>query len=380
MTLLAAQTRPVWVPSVLEGWTFLTLDVWQWLGIGMTVVIGYLLASLLQGAALWVGQRLTRLTSTGWDDQLVASGRGPLRLLLFSAILYSGTRPLQLPGPVATGFEIAARSLLIVAVAWFLLRLLHNSSGIVSESLTATGDPVRARGVRTQLTVLRSLIEVAIYVVAVALALMQFDIVRNVGVSLLASAGIAGLVVGLAAQKSIGNLLAGIQLSITQPIRIGDSVVVQGEFGTVEEITLTYVVVRVWDLRRLVIPVSQFLDQPFQNWTRGSPELLGTVLMQVDFTTDVEAFRAELKRILEGDGSRLWDGKTQAVQITDAGDRTAQLRGLMSARNAGDLFDLRCLVRERFMLLLAQNPQWLPKTRTVSQDPPKPTEAPPRQA
>lgn len=367
---MIAQTRPVWVPSVFEGWTFLTLDVWQWLGIGMVVVLGYVLASLAQVGALWVGNRLTRLTTTSWDDQLVTSARGPLKLLFFSAILYSGTRPLQLPGPVATGFEIAARSLLIVSVAWFLLRLLHNSSGIVSDTLSASGDPIRARGVRTHLTVLRSLIEVAIYVVAAALALMQFDIVRSVGVSLLASAGIAGLVIGLAAQKTIGNLLAGIQLSITQPVRIGDQVIIAGEWGTVEEITLTYVVVRVWDLRRLVIPVSQFLDTAFQNWTRNSPELLGVVLMHVDFSTEVDAFRAELKRVLEGEGSKLWNGKVQGVQITDATDRTVTMRALMSANSAGEAFDLRCLVRERFMKLLSDNPRWLPKTRTHAENPP----------
>ena len=159
-----------------------------------------------------------------------------------------------------------------------------------------------ARAVRTQLAVLRRVLVVVVWILATAALLMQFTVVRTVGVSLLASAGVAGVVLGLAAQKSIGALLAGIQLSITQPIRIGDSVLVEGEFGTVEEISLTYVVVRTWDLRRLLIPVTQFLEKPFQNWSKGGVEMLGPVVLQVDWTTDIDAVRKELARVLAAEG------------------------------------------------------------------------------
>lgn len=373
--LLLAQTareRPAWIPKVWDGWTLLTLHVWQWVGMAMVLAIAFVISVLVQRALIWLALRITHFTQTEWDDQLVQAGRGPLKLLLFSALLFSGTRLLFLPPAVDAGFEIAARTLLIVSVAWFLLRFLRFSSGLVTTRLSKDDNVVRGRGMRTQLTVLRSVFEVAIYVVGAALVLMQFDIVRNVGVSLLASAGIAGLVIGLAAQKSIGNLLAGIQLSITQPIRIGDAVVVEGEFGTIEEITLTYVVVQVWDLRRLVVPVSQFLDKPFQNWSRTTTELLGAVIVLADFTTDVGAVRAELDRVLADEGKALWNGKVKSVAVTDVTDRVMTLRALVSAKDSGTLFDLRCLVREKLVALIARHPQWLPQTRTRADAPPAP--------
>src|SRR3954465_9465689 len=179
---------------------------------------------------------------------------------------------------------------------------------------------------------------------------MPFEVVRNVGVPLLASAGIAGLVIGLAAQKSISTLLAGIQLSVTQPIRLGDQVVVENEFGTVEEITLTYVVIRVWDERRLVVPITTFLDKPFQNWTRATGNMLGEVLLQVDYSADIDALREELKRVLSEEGRELWDGKVQSVVVLNVLEKTLSVRALVSARDPGKLFDLRCLVRERLIV------------------------------
>jgi small-conductance mechanosensitive channel len=199
--------------------------------------------------------------------------------------------------------------------------------------------------------------------VAASLLLLQFEAVRSVGVSLLASAGLAGLVIGLAAQKSISTLLAGIQLSITQPVRIGDTVIVENEWGWIEEITLTYVVVKVWDLRRLVVPMSHFLDKPFQNWSKVSPEILGTVELYADFRTDVAAVRAELKRILEQESEGLWDGKVQGLQVTGCSERTMLLRALVSSEDAGKSWDLRCLVREKLIGWLQRQPQGLPLVR-----------------
>ena len=206
-------------------------------------------------------------------------------------------------------------------------------------------------------------------------SLLQFEAVRNVGVSLLASAGLAGLVVGLAAQKSISTLLAGIQLSITQPVRIGDTVIVENEWGWIEEITLTYVVVKVWDLRRLVVPMSHFLDKPFQNWSKVSPEILGTAELFVDYRTDVAAVRAELARLLRDESQGLWDGRAQGLQVTGFSERTMTLRALVSAADAGKAFDLRCLVREKLIAYLQRQPAGLPVVRAEALFAPEPVES-----
>jgi small-conductance mechanosensitive channel len=191
---------------------------------------------------------------------------------------------------------------------------------------------------------------VFIVVISTALVLMQFAIVRNVGVSLLASAGVAGVVIGFAAQKSLGTIVAGLQLSLTQPIRIGDSLVIEGEFGTIEQILLTYVVVRLWDDRRMVVPVTRFLDQPFQNWSKVTAQLTGAVTITCDFSTPVARAREELQRVVSE--SRLWDGRTCALQVTEANERSITLRALVSAANASAAWDLRCEVREKLIAFL----------------------------
>jgi small-conductance mechanosensitive channel len=193
--------------------------------------------------------------------------------------------------------------------------------------------------------------------------LLQFEVVRSIGLSLLASAGVAGIVLGLAAQRTLGSLFAGIQLSITQPIRIGDDVIIEGEFGTIEEITLTYVVVKVWDERRLIVPMSRFLEQPFQNWTKVASELHGTVMLYTDFTLPVDLLRREVERLLEN--HPLWDRRTKAVHVTDAKERTLEVRVLVSAANGGNLFNLRAELREKLVAWLARTEggRYLPGTR-----------------
>jgi small-conductance mechanosensitive channel len=340
------------------------LELWQWLGLLIVLALATASAAILQRIILAVASRV-RLKNVRWYDSILSSARGPLRLPIWAAVVAAGTESLLLPPRADHFFDIVVRSVVIVSVAWFLRRFVARSTAYVQElAAQEARDPARIRGLRTQLTVLNRVFEVAIYVVSAALLLMQFEFVRNVGFSLLASAGIAGLVIGLAAQRSMSTLLAGIQLSITQPIRIGDTVVVEGENGIIEEITLTYVVVRIWDMRRLVIPMTYFLDKPFQNWSKGPSEILGTVTLQVDHLADVDAFRAELRRLLEGEGRALWDGKVQSIQVTDASDRTVTLRVLVSARDPEASWDLRCLVRERLLGLLRAHPEWLPISRT----------------
>jgi small-conductance mechanosensitive channel len=303
---------------------------------------------------------MTRLT---WDDQLVHSSRGPLRLPIWAVVLSVVTPPLLLSPVWAHGISVLNRSLLVVAAAWFALRFLDLASGVVESRVARAHENVaNARAVRTQLAVLRRVLVIVVWILAAAALLMQFTVVRTVGVSLLASAGVAGVVLGLAAQKSIGALLAGIQLSITQPIRIGDQVVVETENGTVEEINLTYVVIRTWDYRRLVVPVTQFLEKAIQNWSKGGVEMLGTVTLQVDWATDIEAIRKELARVLATEAKDLWDGKTARVHVVDSTEQTMQVRILLGGF-VDTLFDLRCLVRERLIAFVHRTPEWLPRQR-----------------
>ena len=223
-------------------------------------------------------------------------------------------------------------------------------------------DNLRARKIHTQIQVLKKVVYVVLAVIAGAVVLMSFKGGRNVGASLLASAGIAGLIIGMAAQRTLGNLLAGIQIAFTQPIRLDDVVVVEGEWGRIEDITLTYVVVCIWDQRRLILPISYFIEQPFQNWTRVSADILGTVVLPLDYTVPLEELRTEYKRLL--DDSEDWDGQVWSVQVTDSTDRTMTVRLLMSAPDSGTAWMLRCHVREKMIEWIRQNhPGALPRLR-----------------
>jgi small-conductance mechanosensitive channel len=197
---------------------------------------------------------------------------------------------------------------------------------------------------------------------------MVFPSIRAFGTTLLASAGAAGIVIGIAARPLFENLIAGVQLALAQPIRIDDVVIVEGEYGHVEEIASTFVVVRIWDQRRMVLPLTYFIEKPFQNWTRTGSALLGTVFLYVDYTVSVDAVREALPKILETD--KKWDGAVAGVQVTDAKEATVELRILVSARNSSDLFDLRCNVREALIAFLhANHPTALPTNRQLAMAP-----------
>lgn len=225
-----------------------------------------------------------------------------------------------------------------------------------------SADSTEARKHVTQVRILKRACTVLVTLITVAAALMAFEPVRQFGVSLFASAGAAGLIVGLAARPVLSNLIAGIQLAITQPIRIGDVVVLEAEWGTIEEITATYVVVKVWDLRRLVVPLSYFMEKPFQNWTRDSAQIIGAVMFQADYTVPVHIVRAKLKEIVEA--SKLWDGKVINLQVTDCTDTTVQLRALVSAASGPAVWDLRCEVREKMLAFFQSDlADFLPRRR-----------------
>ena len=304
---------------------------------GVLVFQGALLRRIRRPLALLLPLIVVRL----WLPLVAATLSDPL-ILFISDILYIGA---------------------VIGVAWLLIGVVRAGEDLLTErSNVESADNLRARKMLTQAKILKRIAVVVIAVLALAAILMHYEAFREIGTGLLASAGVAGLVIGLAAQRTLGTLLAGIQIAITQPIRVDDVVIVEGEFGWVEEITLTYVVVRVWDLRRIVVPINDFIEKPFQNWTRTSSDLLGTVFLYVDYSVPVEALREEHQRILEA--SEDWDGEAAAVQVTDTSERTVQVRLLQSAASAGTLFGLRCKVREEMIAFVQREyPGALPKVR-----------------
>ena len=223
-------------------------------------------------------------------------------------------------------------------------------------------DNLKERKIRTQMQFIRRLLASVIIFITVAIILLSFDNVRKIGAGLLTGVGIGGIIIGFAAQKSLGNLLAGFQIAFTQPIRIDDVLVVEGEWGRVEDITLTYVVLNIWDQRRLILPINYFIEKPFQNWTRTTSEILGTVFLYLDYRTPIDALRTEFDRVLTT--TNLWDSRVKGVQVTDAKMNCIEVRILMSARNSSHAFDLRCYVREQLIKFLADNyPESLPLNR-----------------
>lgn len=287
----------------------------------------------------------------------------PLRILIPCVALRIVAPGLDLPAPAQLALQHVLDLLIIGSLAWIATRTVGMARLMIyNEYPVDMEDNLQARRVRTQVRIIARVLNVSVLVVAGAAMLMTFDQVRQFGVSLLASAGVAGIVLGFAAQKSIGTLLAGIQIAFTQPIRLDDVVIVEGEFGRIEEITLTYVVVKVWDQRRLVVPVTYFLDHTFQNWTRTSAQILGTVYLYADYTLPVEPLRQQLKRIL--DANELWDQRAWGLQVTGADAKTIELRALMSADDASEAWDLRCAVREQLIAFLQEQfPESLPRVR-----------------
>jgi small-conductance mechanosensitive channel len=223
-------------------------------------------------------------------------------------------------------------------------------------------DNLKERKVRTQMQFVKRLLASVIIFVAIAVILLSFDNVRKIGAGLLTGVGIGGIIIGFAAQKSLGNLLAGFQIAFTQPIRIDDVLVVEGEWGRVEDITLTYVVLNIWDQRRLILPINYFIEKPFQNWTRNTSEILGTVFLYLDYNTPVDALRTEFERLLTT--TPLWDKRVKVIQVTDAKANCMEIRVLVSARNSSHAFDLRCYIRENLVKFVKDNyPGSLPLNR-----------------
>jgi small-conductance mechanosensitive channel len=255
-------------------------------------------------------------------------------------------------------------SLVLIAVStWLALGVIAGiRAAITSRNLIDVEDNLHARSILTQTRVLSRIAMGLIMLVGAAAMLMTFPGVRQIGASLLASAGLAGLVAGFAARQVLGNLLAGVQIALGQPIRLDDVVIVEGEWGRIEEITGTYVVVRIWDERRLVVPLEYFISKPFQNWTRTTSRIIGGVFIWVDYSLPLEPLRKELARLVEG--AKEWDRRVCVLQVTDANERAMQLRVLVSSAGSSQNWDLRCRVREGLISFIAREyPEALPKLR-----------------
>lgn len=269
--------------------------------------------------------------------------------------------------PLDAGYLAAANKLLEILLVITFSNLLIHAVRIFEDFIYNSYDPnntdnLKERKIRTQIQFIRKIIITLIVIVGASIILLSFDNVRKIGAGLLTGVGVGGIIIGFAAQKSLSNFLAGFQIAFTQPIRIDDVLVVEGEWGKVEDITLTYVVLHIWDQRRLILPINYFIETPFQNWTRSTSEILGTVFLYMDYAIPVDTLRDELTRLLNK--SKLWDKRVGILQVTDAREHTMELRALVSAKNSSDAFDLRCYIRENLIRFIKDNSaENLPTTR-----------------
>jgi small-conductance mechanosensitive channel len=251
-----------------------------------------------------------------------------------------------------------------ISFAWLLIKLIYVfADSVLARHNVNIDNNLMQRKLVTQLQFVKRLLIILVIIISISAILLNFDSVRKFGAGILTSAGIAGIIIGFAAQRSLGNLLAGLQIAFSQPIRLDDIVIVENEWGRVEEITLTYVVIKIWDMRRLVVPLNYFIEKPFQNWTKTSADIIGSVTWFFDYSVPMEALRKKLDDLLKS--SPLWDGNTKSLQIVGASDKALEVRAIMSSKNAGASWDLRCFVREEMVKFVRENyPKTLPTFRS----------------
>lgn len=333
-------------------------DILRW---AATVAASVAIALTVHILIFKVIARLSRRSAT--TQTLITRARQPARLFVAVFTAFGATLAAPLDKRVVDILSHALLLLVVGAAGWLIVRIGHVLLDVTAERQELdTRDNLHARRRRTQVVVFRKIFTVFVGVLTMAAMLMTFPQVRAVGASIFASAGILGIVAGIAAGPTLGNLIAGIQIAFTEPIRIDDVVVVEEEWGRIEEITLTYVVVRLWDQRRLVLPISYFVNQPFQNWTRSTADVIGSVYLYADHSVPVDELRAEFHRLLSTNAA--WNGQAAALQVTDVTERTVQLRAIMSAPDASAAWDLRCDVREGLVSYLQKvHPESLPRTR-----------------
>lgn len=314
------------------------------LSIGVSVAVAFLLHWAIYAAVL-------RLVRVRMNPVLLPQIFQPTRWLVVLMALAAGIKSIELGPHVEEIWAIGSKMVLALLMGWLILRVLRAARLIAEQQADmSVEDNLKARRRHTRIRILYRIAQSVVAVLVIAMMLIAIPGVRAIGVTLMASAGLVGLAVGAAAQPALKNLIAGIQMAFSEPIRLDDVVIVEGEWGRIEDITLTYVVVRIWDDRRMVVPISYFLEKPFQNWTTKTSDLLGTVFLYVDPTADVERIRAKFIEVT-GANSR-WDKRVAILQVTDHRADALELRGLLSARNAGIAFDLRCEVREAMLSFL----------------------------
>ncbi|MGA8280932.1 MAG: mechanosensitive ion channel domain-containing protein [Desulfobacterales bacterium] len=340
-------------------------ELWIWPG---GILVGSVILGLIvHGVFYRVIEKIASKTRTVAVKSVILRSRKPTRVILVLIALILGVPNLPINSSLAGGVVRIVSLGLVAALAWAIISFTGVIEDIVTDRFPLdVRDNLNARQVHTRIRVLRRITVILIVGLAVSAILMSFTSLRRLGTSILASAGIAGIVVGMAARPTLSNLIAGVQVALTEPIRLDDVVIVEGEWGWIEEIRTTYVVVRIWDLRRLVLPLSYFIEKPFQNWTRVTADILGTVFIYADYTFPVEELRQELHRVLQT--TDMWDGKVWGLQVTNATDRTIEMRALMSAADSGTAWNLRCYVREQLIgFMQKRHPEHLPKTRAEVQ-------------
>jgi len=331
--------------------------------ISAALLVGAAIAALLLHAAVLACVRRVLGERQRFARTVLGATKGPTRLALLLMALAIALPTTPLAGDTK---DLLARLIglaTICLLGWVAATVLHIAADLYLARLrTDVADNLMARKHVTQVRVLLRVLDVMIVLVTVGFALMTFQAVRQFGVTLFASAGVAGIIAGLAARPVLTNFLAGVQIAVAQPIRIDDAVIVENEWGNVEEITFSYVVLKLWDLRRMVVPLSYFIEKPFQNWTRIGGELIGTVFLYVDHTAPIAAIRSKLAEIATQ--SKLWNGKVVSLQVSDCKETTIELRALVSADNASAVWDLRCEVREKLIDFLQREcPSALPRRR-----------------
>lgn len=335
----------------------------------LRILVALIVGLLIHAVAQRIARQITRRSPWTLDDRILDALTGPARwLVLLLALLAVPVYDADLAPQYLSVARHAISLLLIAMTVWLVVRLNGAFDHHIKHRYPLdAADNYEARRIHTQTTVLRRTADVFAIFVGAAIAVMTFPRARELGAGLLASAGVVGIIVGLAVRPLLENLLAGLQIALTQPIKIEDSVLLDGEMGRVEEISATYVVMRLWDERRMIVPLSRFIQEPFQNWTRHATQILGTVFLYVDYALPVAEVRTVVTQIVAE--SPLWDGRVCNLQVTDATERSMQLRVLLSARNAGDAWDLRVHVREKLIEFLQRHyPQYLPRARVEIED------------
>jgi len=332
-----------------------------WLTISLIGAAAIALALVGHAVLFGVLRRLGRVSTVFGTvlEHAAAPSRFVLPLLAMQFVIAAAPPDLRLRAMVMQALAI----MLIAALTWTVIRVVAGvGDGVVRLHPASVSDNLQARRIHTQTRVLTRTVKLFVFVIGAASILMTFPGLRQVGASLLASAGVAGLVAGIAARPVLGNLIAGLQIALTQPIRLDDVVIIENEWGRIEEITATYVVVKIWDERRLVVPLEWVIQHPFQNWTRTGSQLLGSVFLWLDYRLPLGPLRAELERICQD--APEWDGRVAMLQVTETNERAMQLRALVSAGDASKAWDLRCRVREALIdFVQREHPAALPRIR-----------------